>query len=386
MFRESFEKVLSVLYGKRTVVVGAGRYGLELVTSLIDKGISIEYIFDNKDELNGLYAYGIQVVRPFYVDGKDFFYIVAVDNDFNRYCLIKQLTELGISNESIVCYYPHRCLDYHAELSPDDYKKAVETVFEDEFGYPMPWDNPQTYNEKINWEKFNLSDERRTVLSDKLRVREWVSSKIGKEHLTRHLAIWEQVDDVDFDILPGSFVLKANNASSRNILVKNKSELDREKTRDRLRHWMSSNYMFENFEMHYKDIKPCIIAEEYLDGMAESLYDYNVFCFHGEPEYIWCIKGSHRPGCSATFYDKDWKMQPFSYGYPLDIYPAPRPEKLDEMLELTRELCRGFDHVRVDWYIMPDGRILFGEMTFQTWGGIRRIVPAKYDLLLGSLI
>ena len=112
-----------------------------------------------------------------------------------------------------------------------------------------------------------------------------------------------------------------------------------------------------------------------------------MYIFHmNVSKYIWCIKGSHRPDCTATFYNTDWERQPFSFGYPLDIYPAPRPEKLDEMLELTKILCKDFEHVRVDWYIMPDGRILFGEMTFQTWGGMKKIVPKKYDLYLGSLI
>lgn len=43
-------------------------------------------------------------------------------------------------------------------------------------------------------------------------------------------------------------------------------------------------------------------------------------------------------------------------------------------------------NVRVDWYIMPDGRILFREMTFQTWGGMMRFTPEKYDKILGDLI
>ena len=70
----------------------------------------------------------------------------------------------------------------------------------------------------------------------------------------------------------------------------------------------------------------------------------------------------------------------------MDIYPAPKPEKLEEMLELTKILCRDFRHVRVDWYIMPDGRILFGEMTFQTWSGLDTFIPEKYDEYFGSLI
>ena len=198
--------------------------------------------------------------------------------------------------------------------------------------------------------------------------------------------MWNNLDEIDFSKLPKSFVLKANNASGRNILVRDKEKLNISEIKDKVDYWMSTNYMFHKFENVYDGIEPKMIAEEYLEGMAETLYDYNIYCFHGEPKYIWCIKGSHKPECTAAFYDTDWNRQPFSYGYPLDIYPAPKPEKLEEMLELTKILSRDFRHVRVDWYIMPDGRILFGEMTFQTWSGLDTFIPEKYDEYFGSLI
>ena len=79
-------------------------------------------------------------------------------------------------------------------------------------------------------------------------------------------------------------------------------------------------------------------------------------------------------------------MQPFSYGYPKDEEEAPRPEKLDEILDLSRTLCKQFKHVRVDWYNMPDGRVLFGEMTFATWAGLAKFIPEEYDMIFGKLI
>ena len=79
-------------------------------------------------------------------------------------------------------------------------------------------------------------------------------------------------------------------------------------------------------------------------------------------------------------------MLQFSFGYPRDDKEAPRPSKLNEMIEISRKLSKGFDHVRVDLYEMPDGRVLFGEMTFQIWGGFRRFYPSEYDARMGELI
>ena len=207
-----------------------------------------------------------------------------------------------------------------------------------------------------------------------------------QEYVTRLYAVWDSVDDINFDVLPNSFVLKVNNGSGRNIIVKDKQNMDKDLVCKQLGIWLNQNFAYVSLELQYKDVVPKIICEEYLEGVAEEIYDYNIYCFHGEPEYIWCIKGSHRPGCKASFYNKKWEKQPFSYGYPKDEEMAPVPEKLEKMLELSRILCEDFEHVRVDWYNLPNGRVLFGEMTFTTWSGLRRFEPDEYDTVFGNLI
>lgn len=386
MFQKSLNKVLESTEGKNVIIVGAGLHGKELAGAFIDHDREIQCFFDNKEELWGLDIFEIPIKKPFNANNSEVRYVISVYDEVLRHVLRKQLIGLGISEKNILCYFPMRCLDYHATLRLEEYRGEIDEMFQEKFGRPMNWENPKTYNEKINWEKLNVYDDRYKILTDKSQARNWVGERVGKEHLTKHFGVWDKLDEIDFDKLPNSFVLKANNGSGRNILVKDKEKLNVSDIKETVDYWMSTNYMFHRFENVYNEMKPKILVEEYLDGMAETLYDYNIYCFHGEPKYIWCIKGSHRPGCTATFYDKNWNRQPFSYGYPLDIYPAPKPEKLDEMLELTKILCKDFKHVRVDWYIMPDGRILFGEMTFQTWSGLDTFIPNKYDEYFGSLI
>lgn len=79
-------------------------------------------------------------------------------------------------------------------------------------------------------------------------------------------------------------------------------------------------------------------------------------------------------------------MQPFSFLYPKDNVLAPKPEKLDKMLELSEILCKDFQHVRVDWYNLPDGRVLFGEMTFSSASGLAWWTPEEYDTVFGNMI
>lgn len=56
------------------------------------------------------------------------------------------------------------------------------------------------------------------------------------------------------------------------------------------------------------------------------------------------------------------------------------------MLELSEILCKDFDHVRVDWYNLPDGRVLFGEMTFSSGVGFAAWTPEEYDTIFGEMI
>lgn len=371
---------------KEVVIVGAGQRGRELRKHLKkDTSVSILAFFDNSDmpERN---IENIKVVKPYKIDNENCVYVIAVDAEDSRKELRSQMKALGIRKKDIMTYCNQRDYDYLSNLEERYYQDELQAMYYERFGKKINWQEPVTYNEIINWEKLNIKDERRRRLADKYLVRDWVKEKIGEQYLTKLYGVWDDAEDIEFDKLPNAFVLKVNNGSCRNIIVKDKTKIDYEEVLCKLNMWKKHNFAYTCYELHYKDIVPKILCEEYLEGVADNVYDYNIFCFHGEPKYIWCIKGSHKPNCQASFYNKNWEMQPFSYGYPKDPVPAPKPEKLEDMLELSRILCRDFEHVRVDWYNLPDGRVIFGEMTFSTWAGFMHWKPEEYDTFFGNLI
>lgn len=369
------------------VIVGAGERGKELFEHLkAEDAVSVKCFFDNNKKLTETTFDGLEIVKPINLELEGCIYVIAVDKPAVRKELQSQLQELEIAQEDIIIYYYFRDNDYLSSLDEKYYQEELQAIYYEIFGKRINWENPTTYNEKINWEKLNIKDARRMRLADKYLVREWIKEQIGNKYLTKLYGVWDRTEEIDFDKLPKSFAIKLNNGSGRNIIVKDKSNVDWASVCRQLDEWRERNFAFETLELHYRDIVPKIICEEYLEGVAESVYDYNIYCFHGEPVYIWCIKGSHRPGCQASFYNKEWEMQPFSYGYPKDPQVAPRPEKLDEMLQLSRKLCKTFEHVRVDWYNLPDGRVLFGEMSFSTWSGLSKWKPEEYDTVFGELI
>lgn len=369
------------------VIVGAGYMGRKLMEFFEENSnISIKAFFDNNEDLIGSCINNIEIMKPYKEKEERLLYIIAVVSSEMRDELCAQLQSLEIQMDDIVMYYPIRDYAYLSSLDEKYYEEEIQDMYFDYLGKKINWQNPSTYNEIITWERLNAKDERRTILADKFLVRDWVREQIGERYLTKLYGVWDDAEDIDFEVLPDAFVLKVNNGSSRNIVVKNKSLINQREIRRQLNEWKRINYAYMYLELQYKDIVPKIICEEYLEGVAESEYDYNIFCFHGEPAYIWCIRGSHKPDCKASFYSKDWEMMPFSYGYPKDEIIAPRPEKLEEMLEISRVLSKDFRHVRVDLYNLSDGRVLFGEMTFSTWAGWRRWVPEEYDLFFGNMI
>ncbi len=370
----------------KVIVVGAGRRGQELMEALEENAIETEAFFDNNEDIIGRYVQGVVVKKPYLAANEGSVYIVAVDMPRHQEELKQQLYGLGIRKEDVIIYNNYRAYDYFSTLDEKYYEEEIKELYFEKFGKEMNFQNPTTYNEKINWEKINVKDPRKTVLADKYLVRDWIRKKIGEKYLTKLYGVWDNPYDIDFSALPESFVLKLNNGCQRNIIVKNKEEIDFTEVCRKLNSWKGYNFAYSSFELQYRDIIPKIICEEYLEGVADSVYEYDIFCFHGEPEYIWCIKGSHKPECQASFYDKNWVMQPFSYGYPKDPIPAPRPDGLEEMLSLSRVLCGEFEHVRIDWNNLPDGRVLFGEMTFSTWSGIQKWEPEEYDEFFGNLI
>lgn len=369
------------------IIVGAGKRGRELLESFKEyDSIFIKAFFDNNNALIGTYIDGIEIMKPHKAAERNILYVISVNAVEIQEKLYAQLQDIGIGAYDIVIYYSKRNYDYLSKLDERFYEEEIRNMYYEKLGKELNWKNPSTYNEIINWEKVNIKDERRTRLADKYLVRDWIKEQIGEEYLTKLYGVWDDAEDIDFENLPNAFVLKVNNGSGRNIIVKDKGRIYRAQVCKQLNEWKKNNFAYNSLELHYKNIVPKIMCEEYLEGVAENVYDYNIYCFHGEPLYIWCIKGSHRPGCQASFYTPEWELQPFSYGYPKDNVVAPKPEKLEEMLELSRLLSKDFEHVRVDWYNLPGGRLLFGEMTFSTWGGLAKWEPEEYDAVFGNLI
>lgn len=148
------------------------------------------------------------------------------------------------------------------QLPKTEYPKMLAARYEAAIGHKLNWDNLQTYTEKMQWAKLYDKNPLKATLTDKYLVREWVEKTIGGEYLIPLLGAWDNFEDIDFSELPDRFVLKTNHGSGTNLIVKDKSKLNLKRAKRMFDDWMNIDYAYNsNFEMHYTDIKPKIIAE-----------------------------------------------------------------------------------------------------------------------------
>ncbi|WP_133968156.1 ATP-grasp fold amidoligase family protein [Eubacterium limosum] len=249
-------------------------------------------------------------------------------------------------------------------------------------------DNPQTYNEKLQWLKLYDRNPNYVNLVDKYKVREYVKKIIGEEYLVPLLGKWDNATKIDFSLLPEKFVLKCNHDSGSVIICKNKNNFNTEDASKKLSKCLKKNLFFWCREWPYKNVQPCIIAEKYMvDTSISDLRDFKFFCFDGEPKAMFIAEDRQRSEeeTKFDFFDMDFKHLNFTNGHPnAKTYPE-KPINFDLMKELAKRLSAGIPHVRVDFYEV-DGHVYFGEMTFSHWSGMVPFNPEKWDYIFGSWI
>ncbi len=271
--------------------------------------------------------------------------------------------------------HTHKALPYQQKVFENadakDYPRLIKDLYKIRTGKVLDLDNPETFNEKIQWLKIYDLSPLKTRLADKYLVREWIKEKIGEEYLVPILGVWDSFDEIDFDSLPNSFFLKCNHGYSFNYAVKDKSTLDIEEAGRSFNKWMDCNFAFSSLELQYRNIPRKIIAEKYIEQNDGTLYDYKFHVFNGEPKIVEVITDrdliSHK--ARQCFMSIDWTPRNLlDYSYEeYDIIP-PRPVNLNKMIEIAAVLGKGFKYVRVDLYNL-DGVIKFGEMTFTPTSG-----------------
>ncbi len=161
-------------------------------------------------------------------------------------------------------------------------EEYLKLAFKAYLKYPLDLNNPQTFNEKIQWLKLNDKNPSYTEMVDKYAVKKYVAAKIGDKYIIPCLGVWEDPKDIDFDKLPDKFVLKCTHDSGGVIICKDKKNFDIPSVKKRLRKGLQKDYFLVEREWPYKNVKRQIIAEKYLEtNDGSEIIDYKFLCYNG---------------------------------------------------------------------------------------------------------
>ena len=267
---------------------------------------------------------------------------------------------------------------------------VIKSVYKREMKKKLNLENPVTYNEKLQWLKLYDRKPIYTTMVDKYEAKKYVADIIGEEYIIPTLGVWDRFEDIDFDKLPEQFVLKCTHDSGGLSICRDKSTFNKKAAKRKLQASLKRNFFWAKREWVYKNIKPRIIAEQYMEEQdGQGLRDYKFFCFNNEPKLLYISQGlENHDTASISFYDMDGKEMPFHRSDFKTMEPNFQlPENFHEMAKKAEIIAQNVQSpfVRVDLYSI-NGKIYFSEITFYPCSGMMPFEPEEWDKTLGDWI
>ena len=275
-------------------------------------------------------------------------------------------------------------LGFYNKMPDEEYlKKKFKLVM----GKDLDLENPQTFNEKLQWLKLHDRKPEYTMMVDKYKVREYIKEKLGEEYLIPLLGVWDDPDEIDFDALPNQFVLKCNHNSGTGMCIcKDKSKLDIKKVKAELRKGLKEDYFYNCREWPYKNVDKKIICEQFMkDREYEVLPVFKIFCFNGKAKLIQNIQNDTKSYETVDYFDEDWNLLILKQAFPNSKNKMDKPSQLEKMLGLAEIITFGVPFLRADFYEI-NGKLYFSELTFYSDAGFGKFEPEEWDYKLGSYI
>lgn len=249
--------------------------------------------------------------------------------------------------------------------------------------------NPVTFNERISWLKLHVNNHSELVgqCSDKYRVRAYVRQLGLEEILVPLYAVYDSVDEIEWDTLPDQYVIKWTTGAGDMVFCDDRDSFDPQTAVEILgaaTHLSGHRY---SAELQYEKSPRRLICEKLIiPSSGTRPADYKIYCYSGEPKFILLYTNRGEENTNIAFYDTSWNrltgIKRPGFEAP-DTFEWPKPVNLDQSLEYARLLSQPFPFVRVDMYL-EENRISFGELTFTPCGGVDSNLTNHGDLLLGK--
>ena len=259
----------------------------------------------------------------------------------------------------------------------------LKIMFRLKMGHRLDLKNPSTFNEKLQWLKLYNRKPEYTRMVDKSEAKIVAENILGKGYVIPTLGVWDKFEDIDFNSLPDRFVLKTTNGGGGGgvIICRDKTKLNSVSAAKQLNSSLKANIYRHLKEWPYKNVKPRILAEQFMVDESGELRDYKFYCFNGEPKVF--LVASERFSGHRTYFDMEGNHLPFTQGGTNNPVTPALPSTFEEMKQVAKKLSHGLPHVRIDLYSV-DEKVYFGEFTFFDSSGFEKFTPREWDDVFGE--
>ncbi|MGF1797265.1 ATP-grasp fold amidoligase family protein [Photobacterium swingsii] len=247
------------------------------------------------------------------------------------------------------------------------------------------YDEPLTFNEKLQVKKLKNRSGLLTIAADKLASKKYVKAIVPEIYIPKTL--WsctdiQKLDSLNFNELPRDYVFKANHTSQTIEIIKDSQHLPLKKMKSLAHNWLKHDQSGSLGEWAYKDIPPTVFIEEFLDFEGQAPDDYKFFVYHGKVHFIQ-LDSERFTNHKRNMFDANWNDLGFDYSYKRKSPSPPKPHFVDDMIVMAEALGADFDFVRVDLYFY-NGMITFGELTIYPGAGFERFPTFYLDEMFGN--
>jgi hypothetical protein len=264
-------------------------------------------------------------------------------------------------------------------------RKAVLRRYESTFGRPARVDPPVTFNEHITHRLLYDRDPRLKIINDKLAVRQFIRDRVGAEYVMPTLGVWRRAEDIRWDRLPETFVLKPNHSCGLHAFVTGPQDRDAGRLINEARHWLRHDYFDNSFEWGYRGLPRAVIAEPLLQSPdGGTPFEAQVFTFSGRAALIRMLFGRKWvPGRRDAFFDATGRRVAAATHLVPRVYTLTDALR-QNLIDISERLSEGFSSLRVDCYVIGT-TITVGELTAYSYSGLGKWNPPELDEMLGRL-
>ena len=273
-------------------------------------------------------------------------------------------------------------------LGISDYAQYISKWYREKTHQNLNLLHPASFNEKVQWLKLFDTTPLKTELADKFRLRDWVAKQIGEKYLIPIYGIYECFEQIQFNSLPNSIVLRCTHGPAYSTALNENNKFEIKEVQGQIQKCLLENFgLKEGFQLQYLDVYPRILIEKNIEEeLKGNVQKYRFWCFGGVPKYVQLFTKKSNDWSKSVFFDVHWNKQTFISSSLTRDEDYEKPINFLEMFSLAKKLSHSFPLALVDFYQLGNREILFSDLLFLPEEGLCKWKHEGIDRKLGKLI